>query len=105
LAVSYLTILDKYAIANIFILCLVACWHGVVASFWHPQQALYIDFWLTISIAIIIVLVNAVFVYWFFTFKINIWNLKKKENEYVKFHNDVKKGMLKITGSILNIKS
>ncbi len=91
-----------YAILNIFILCMVACWHGIVASFWDKDTANIIDNWLSLAIAVLIVIVNCVFAHWYFIFKTSIWKLKKKEKNYIQMYNNSEKGTLKIARSSLN---
>jgi hypothetical protein len=105
LIVAYMTILDKYAIVNIFILCMVACWHGIVASFWDDQTTNTIDKCLLISFSIGILLINLLFVFWFFNFKMNIWKLEKMEKEFTSSFNETEQETLKIMGSNLNVKS
>jgi hypothetical protein len=65
-AVAYLTVLDKYAIVNIVILCFLSCWHAIIGSFWDVETARQIDQWVLVAFGAGFIGVNLVFVFWYF---------------------------------------
>lgn len=87
-AVSYLTSLDKYAIASIFYICLLCVWHSMVggnALGWSsPEQALVWDKWLLVVFSCLFVLFHAVcFLYYHVAYR-KVKRIKAEETEFLK---------------------
>ena len=84
--ISYLTSLDIYALVNIFFLCLVAAWHGIVGNCWSndPTYAKFIDKWLLIAYAALFFLIQLVLFIRLVTPYFFIYQLKRKEENFLK---------------------
>lgn len=82
--VSYLTSLDKYAIACISYLCLCCVWHAVVGTFWSNSEAQRLDMWLLIACAVLLLTINVWVIVWFiFAFR-RIKKLQAEESRFLK---------------------
>ncbi len=62
-----------------------------------------IDKWLCKAFAVLLMLVNGLFISWFVAFKLAISKLKKKEIAYMNMFNETANETLKITRSHLNL--
>lgn len=86
-AISYLTSLDIYAIANIVFLCLIGSWHAIAGACWEASYARFLDMWLLISFASLFVLIQIVLILKLTIPYIKICDLKRKEKKYLKNNN------------------
>jgi hypothetical protein len=78
-AVSYMTSLDKYSITNIFYICLLCVWHGLVGSVKNKQLAVELDFGSLIFFALLFIFINMAYLIWFVIVYSEIEKLKYKE--------------------------
>jgi len=93
--VSYLTSLDKYAIACIFYVCVLAAWHGLIGSYWPVLGEEYsrtLDKCILVFFFIVFIVIHLIGVVWlrFSTSKIRF--LHKQEKQFVKQHVNSLKG-------------
>lgn len=95
--VSYLTSLDKYAIASISYLCLGCVWHAVVGTFWTNSDALQLDLWLLITFAVLLIFINLWTIIWFI---IAYKKIKKLQTEEVLFVKNVQSFQEKLVISL-----
>ena len=83
--ISYLTSLDRYAIACIFFVCMLCVWHSIVGSgLVATSDAKGIDQWFLVGFASIFVLIHVFFIYWFMKAYGEIRKLKKREKSILK---------------------
>ena len=81
-SVSYMTSLDKYTIVCIFFICLTIVWHSIIATWWDPVYALFLDGILLLTFSGLFVIIHAYFITWFILSVGKIRNLRRKETKF-----------------------
>ena len=76
--ISYLTSLDKYALTNIFFLCLLVLAHGMISFIKDVELAIDINFYGLYLFFGLFILIQAIFIFKFLKASRRINNLKRK---------------------------
>lgn len=81
-SVSYLTLLDRYSIAGILYINLLAAWHSIIGSY-YKQWDDSLDFWMFIGFVVLLAIVHVYFVVNYFIITKEKRNLLRLEKDFV----------------------